>query len=659
MIRSAPRRRRTSRLVCFALLAVALAAVPCVVSQPPATQAPVPNDAAQARAEALVRKLYTAEFAEAKKTTAAAQALAATLLRESKATKDDPALRFAGLSQARDLAARAGDAAVCLEAVDELVKHYPVKGLGMKSRSLATAARNAPNKEANLAVVEAALGLIDDALYEDDFAVAATLIEAAETAAARLKSLALYGRVDRRAQEVEAARREHERMKTFADRLAKDAADAEANYQLGRYSCLIKGNWERGLPLLAKGNQADWQDLARKQMSNPSSPSVQARLGDDCTRLAEVEKGQPRRSLQRRALHWYQRAVPKLAGLTRVRVERELRELAKVFPVPTVTPEIVVELLRIPNPHAGGTSTAVVSADGRLILSGGYGDKVVRVWDAKTGKEMKQLFGVTGNVQGVAVSADGKLGAAGCTSNQLRVWDLQTGVQTRQFFGHTDFVRGVQFLPDGKRLVSVSDDKTLRLWDVATGNQLKMVPAHSQYINSLAVTKDGKRAATASNDFSVAVWDLEKMQEVRRFKHNDRAGAAAIAPDGKRVVSSSQGFDRSVRVWDVESGKELRRLPHPSVVWGLAFSPDGKRVYTASGQMPADPFKKDELAGMPVAPAGPADDYVRVWDVESGKELRRLEGHTGLVRAVSVTGDGRVAVSCGNDNTIRVWGERK
>src|SRR5262245_21169146 len=83
--------------------AAALAAAPGVVSQPPAAKLPVPGNAARARAEALVKKLYANEYAEAKKTPAAALALASTLLRESKATRDDPVLRFAGLSEARDL----------------------------------------------------------------------------------------------------------------------------------------------------------------------------------------------------------------------------------------------------------------------------------------------------------------------------------------------------------------------------------------------------------------------------------------------------------------------------------------------------------------------------------------------------------------------------
>src|SRR5262245_12649368 len=278
--------QRPGSLARLLALAAALFAVAWAGSQPPADRSRIPDLSTQTRAEALVKKLYGAEYEEAKKDPAAALALAGTLLRESKATKDDPVLRFAALGQARDLAAGAGDAAIALQAVDELVKHYPVKGLGMKSSALATASRSAVSKEANQAVVEAALGLVDEALFEDDYEAARTLIEAADTAGVKVKSLALYGRVDRRAQEVEAARKEFARARTFADRLAKDGNDPEANYQLGRYACLIRGNWERGLPLLARGNNPTWKAVAERQLARPKDPSEQARVGDECARLA-------------------------------------------------------------------------------------------------------------------------------------------------------------------------------------------------------------------------------------------------------------------------------------------------------------------------------------------------------------------------------------
>ena len=44
-----------------------------------------------------------------------------------------------------------------------------------------------------------------------------------------------------------------------------------------------------------------------------------------------------------------------------------------------------------------------------------------------------------------------------------------------------------------------------------------------------------------------------------------------------------------------------------------------------------------------------------VWDVESGAELRKFEGHTNWVTSVSFSGDGKQVVSGSEDNTVRVW----
>src|SRR5262249_23535164 len=150
--------------------------------------------------------------------------------------------------------------------------------------------------------------------------------------------------------------------------------------QLGKYACLIKGNWERGAPLLAKGRDAVWKALGERELARPKEPRKQVDVGDECARLAEGAQGQAKRNLQRRALHWYRLSLPKLAGLTRVRVERETRELGKLFPTPEAAVEIVAEVMRITNPHAGGVQAAALSPDGGHVLSGGFSDKVVRLW---------------------------------------------------------------------------------------------------------------------------------------------------------------------------------------------------------------------------------------------------------------------------------------
>ncbi|MFN3741871.1 MAG: WD40 repeat domain-containing protein, partial [Anaerolineales bacterium] len=53
--------------------------------------------------------------------------------------------------------------------------------------------------------------------------------------------------------------------------------------------------------------------------------------------------------------------------------------------------------------------------------------------------------------------------------------------------------------------------------------------------------------------------------------------------------------------------------------------------------------------------SGSSDRTVKVWEVETGRLLRSLEGHPGSVRAVALSADGRTLVSGSSDRTVRAW----
>lgn len=71
---------------------------------------------------------------------------------------------------------------------------------------------------------------------------------------------------------------------------------------------------------------------------------------------------------------------------------------------------------------------------------------------------------------------------------------------------------------------------------------------------------------------------------------------------------------------------------HTAQVFWVAVSPDGKRIATASG-----------------------DGTARVWDSQSGVELKRLVGYPSDVNSVAFSPDGRRLVTSGRDRTIRLW----
>ncbi len=327
--------------------------------------------------------------------------------------------------------------------------------------------------------------------------------------------------------------------------------------------------------------------------------------------------------------------------------------------------------------HTYRVNSVAFSPDARYALSGSR-DQTVRLWEVATGREVRRFEGHTGDVQSVAFSPDGRYALSGSGDNTVRLWDAATGREVRRFEGHTLWVNSVAFSPDGRYALSGSRDQTVRLWEVATGREMRCFGWHTIWVNSVSVafSPNGRHALSATDE-TIRLWEVyylplcpgaahpfpvlsharaveqlaaergrltELMREAQAEMERNafrqaylllcRARELPGCAREEQALSLLARLGKKGRRWRVglRDAWFVRHFGYIAPVKSVAFSPNGR--YALSGS---------------------DDKTVRLWEVATGWEVRRFEGHTRGVNSVAFSPDGRYALSGSDDKTVRLW----
>jgi WD40 repeat protein len=284
--------------------------------------------------------------------------------------------------------------------------------------------------------------------------------------------------------------------------------------------------------------------------------------------------------------------------------------------------------IRVFKGHASSVSAVGFSADGKKLYSAGF-DGTIREWDAAEAKELQSIKlppNPRGSITGLAVHpTEARLVTMDAAN--VTEWDLKEKKSARTVAYQPGSI--VALCPDGKHYAAFNgtaltlrdlDDKEVHNWALGTRRVMR-----------LAFSADGATVAAGLSDLSVVFWDVKTGREIRTLTTvNGVTGSLAVSATGRYFATKPTGT--SVRIFGVASGQELRQFDTPNVFGGLlAFSPDGKRFASCQGYS------------------------IYVWDLDTSRPLHEFAGHGNMIDGVRFSPDGKQLTSGGRDGLVIRW----
>ena len=292
-------------------------------------------------------------------------------------------------------------------------------------------------------------------------------------------------------------------------------------------------------------------------------------------------------------------------------------------------------------------------SDGKHIVTAG---RSICLWDASSGKLIRQMDSNYGLAFRVAVSPDGKTLAAGGTmpgglgEKVVRLFEIATGKETRTLETKEFLPLPIEFSIDGKTLTTFAREGSWQVWDVASGKQIQK-PVDASKVEKRKWFENGPRpengwtivspdlriSASRAEDGEIRVIELPSKKVRSRFKTPKWSGTCMVISADNRYLAAADNSYRveggaKVLVWRLETGELAHELKAGHGISAIAFSPDMKTVAAVG-----------------------ADCTLRVWDMATGRAAGINDGHTDAILDVAFSRDSRTVVSAGADGTIRRW----
>ena len=303
--------------------------------------------------------------------------------------------------------------------------------------------------------------------------------------------------------------------------------------------------------------------------------------------------------------------------------------------------------------RANGVQKVAFAPDGGCGISRPWGQ--VCFWDLSSGRRRRGFLANVSDERMHDISRDGRY--AFSVRQEKRMWELTTGVERsvaeiREWHDVSPDGRSALYYSTKRSGSSSVDNKRISVYDLATGREVtRLRQAHKDVVRPALFTPSGRRVLTGTALDPMRLFDARSGRLLRAYPGAVNPRAAAVSQD-ERIAVCGGRYDRPhIEVWDLVRGRPMGCLQ------GTYFRVDG---WWLKGYR--FPVAHDHgTAALAVsgdgryALSGGEDWIVKLWDLGKGQEVRAFLGHEARVTSVAFSADGRQILSGSEDASARLW----